>query len=177
MKSFKMFELFDTSNNYNYELIKTSDENEDDMKYKLYLYTFMGKETRYYVRISLFDVTENPHYNKSMDNFLTLDFMEAESYDMMKDSNFDIKYKNINKFDVYRVLNTVFDILKECKLKLNPWQIVFNCTVDRFKTYSYIMKKTFDDILLIQQKNELYNFYLYSRNFYHVDGNGNKNYQ
>jgi len=172
IKKFKLFELFDQTNIYDYELVNVERGTEEGDEFDLYLYKFTGKDTTYYARLSFFNKLAD---KELWDNFLTLDFMDEEQYLQNKDVHYEIKFKNTDKKDAVKVINTVFALLLELQDKVNPWIISFDCTEDRYRVYLYCVQKFLYNYIqvnyMMDDKTKGY-FYLYNQKNYKVSEEG-----
>ena len=173
IKKFKLFELFDQTNIYDVKLVSINHKIEEGDKFDLYLYTFIGRDdTKYYIRISFFNELID---TEDWENFMTLDFMDEEQYLQNKDVHYEIKFKNTDKKDAVKVINTVFSVLLELQNKLKPWIISFDCTEDRYRIYQYCVEKFLYNYMQVNyieyDKNKGY-FYLYNQKNYKVSDNG-----
>ena len=173
MRYLKIFELFDAGNVYKYELIDTKKGKDDDCgDYDSYIYKFEGKSGDVYITTLNF-FTDIAHYNNALDNFVTLDFQDEESYKQNSDSNiFDIEYKNLNIHDAVKIINTVFDILLDFMKNHDVHCISFNCTNDRARPYLYAIRKHLSNFIMIETHDDhKHYFYLYnSKDYYKEDG-------
>lgn len=173
LEEYRVFELFDQSNYYEYKFENEENgKDEDNLEYTKYVYSFIAKDgTKYYTRLLYYDVSNDINYSGSLNNFITLDFVSEEDH---SDLNYNIYYKNTNKFDAIKIINTVFTILFEVSEKLNVWNISFDCSNDRYKTYNYAVNKYFPKYYkIILEENNKHIFYLYNNKFYHRDNIGN----
>ncbi len=172
IKKFKLFELFDQTNIYDYELVSVEHGTEEGDNFDLYLYRFTGKDTTYYARLSFFNKLKDTEY---WNNFLTLDFMDEEQYLQNKDVHYEIKFKNTDKKDAVKVINTVFALLLELQNEVNPWIISFDCTEDRYRVYHYCVEKFLYNYIqvnyMMDDKTKGY-FYLYNQKNYKVSEDG-----
>ena len=167
---YKLFEIFDASNIYEYQLVSKKNSSDDEGKYILYLYKFTGKDSvNYYVRLWYFYKLKNPRNQKT---YISLDFMDEEQYGKEKNRLFDINFKNTQKQDAIKTINTVFNILVENQKQNEPWTICFDCFSDRYKTYLYCVKKYLGDNYMRldfcnEEENKCY-FYLYNEKYYYM---------
>lgn len=174
IKDFKLFEIFDPSNIYEYSFVEKRKEHDEIGDGDTYIYKFTSKDgTNYFVRLTFFNQL---HDKELWDNFLTLDYMDEEEYNQKKDVlSFDDKYKNLGKFDAIKVLNSVFNLLVEVDKKLDPWLICFDCTPDRFKVYEFCVNKYLVDFHKVMFTNEEKGksfFYLYKEKYYYITEDG-----
>lgn len=170
IKEFKIFELFDTS--YDYKLINNKRVSDEIGEGKEYLYKFIAKDgTNYFVRPSFY---KSPEEEEDYDNFLSIDFMDEEQYEVEKENIYDINFKNTKKHDSIKIITTVFNILVGLEKELNPYIISFNCTKDRYKTYVYCVNKFLTNYIKVYYEgdNNMCYFYLYNNKYYKVSEDG-----
>lgn len=176
LETYKVFELFDQSNYYEYKFEEEKvGKDEDGLDYTLYVYSFVAKDsTKYYTRLLYYDVSKNLDYLDTVNNFLTLDFVSEEDYSKDVEANYDLVYKNSDKFDAVKIINTVFRILLKVSSELKVWNISFDCTDDRYRTYDYAVNKYFPKYFkVVVPDNGKHVLYLYNNEFYHKDDIGN----
>lgn len=173
IKEFKIFEIFDSTNIYDYKLVKKSHEYEDGDGYDLYIVEFVSDDgTKYFVRVSFFNELKD---NKKFKNFMTIDFMDEEQYKQNINVHYEINFKNTGKHEAIKIINTVFTILIDYRNKLNPYIVSFDCTKDRYKTYEYCVKKFFGDFIIVNycyDEEDKCDFYLYNPKYFKISEDG-----
>jgi len=126
---------------YDYEYHSTEEGDVDGDKFTTYYYTFTGKDKeKYYVSLSYFD------YNLGS---FTADFQDEKTFLKDREEGKDFltyTYINTNKFDAFKVITTVFKIIKdfyEHNIEtLDGFN--FNCEDDkRHNIYKHIISKLF----------------------------------
>ena len=101
-------EAIDTDTAYDYEYHSTEEGEVEGDKFTTYYYVFTTKDgDKYYVSLSYFDF--NP-------GSFTADFQDEETFvkDRKEGKDFlTYTYINTNKFDAFKVITTVFKIIKD----------------------------------------------------------------
>lgn len=153
--NYSINELFDANNFYEYTLISKEEVDEEDENIQIFLsrFTFTSKiNDEYYVRLFHYISHDTLNYYK---DFVSIDFLEENQYKTQK-NNFGFEdYVNTQKFDAIKIINTVFNILKNYVSDNNIEIISFNCDQHRYKTYKYLINKYFKDYLLYESLIEI----------------------
>jgi hypothetical protein len=139
-------------NYYDYEYCDTIyDIDDDNDKYTRYIYMFKNKNNKkYIVNIYFYD------YNTSS---FTIDFQDYETYKQDVKLNIDIynrTYKNLNRFDQFKILSTIFKIIKdfyEYNIDILH-EFIFSAEDKRKKIYMNIIHKIFPNWKLVKEKLE-----------------------
>jgi len=142
MKVFKVNELFEMSQTYEYKPV--SEKRSGFKNMTTYVYNFVSDDgTEYMVDIVLYSKTVlNVKTNKLKTKvFATTCFANKENYNRGK--RFKWKYKLTNKHDAIKVLNTVIKIIKDFSDSHNMDEFGINTSKDRLETYKYIFNKYF----------------------------------
>lgn len=127
MKIFKVNELFDSNQAYNY--IPMSKKRDIIKSTENFIYSFISDDnTKYIVEL------ENVN-----DDYLTCEFTDEESYN----KGGKHKYKLTNKHDAIKIINTVIKIVKDFTKWHDITMFAINTDEDRLETYKYIFNKYF----------------------------------
>jgi hypothetical protein len=152
LKSYKLFtESFDLSNAYDYEVLGTTEKvDKSGDKYLSFLYSFVDNNGRkYYVGLTSWEMS---YYSFSADFRTEEEYLKDEK---SKTDILDIKYLDTNRFDAFRVLSTVFLIIKnfyEYNIKtLTSFAFVAD-DIKRRNIYKNIIQKLFPDWKLVRDE-------------------------
>ena len=155
MKYLKSYnESINFENSYNYKVKGTTEHiDKDGDKYNKFLYTFIDNNDRkYYVRLTSWEI----NYAS-----FSADFQTEEEYlndQQNKTDILDIKYPDTNRFDAFRVLSTVFRIIKdfyEYNIKTLNNFIFVTDDIKRRNIYKSIINKIFPAWKLIKDEKDI----------------------
>lgn len=145
-------ETVDLTNYYKYNLYKVyKNVDKDNIKYITYVYTFLDdKNRKYYVNLYL-DVNDGTKFS--------VDFMEEESYLNNIENSIsplDYEFKNTNRFDSFKVLNTVFKIVKDFYQdnRIFLRTLIFSADFKRKEIYKKFINKVFPSWELIVDETD-----------------------
>jgi len=134
-------ESIDTDKSYDYEYHSTEEGEVDGDKFTTYYYVFITKDgDKYYVSVSYFD------YNTTS---FTVDFQDEQTFVKDREEGKDFltyTYINTNKFDAFKIITTVFKVIKDFyEYNIDTLEeFTFNCEDDkRHNIYKHIIKKLF----------------------------------